>query len=53
QGDIGWIKFTHVCRKWRQVALAYSSVWGDISLSLGPKWTEEMISRSRGIPLRL
>jgi len=26
--SLGWIRATHVCWHWRQVALDYSSLWG-------------------------
>ncbi|KAI0259246.1 hypothetical protein BC834DRAFT_907157 [Gloeopeniophorella convolvens] len=50
---LGWIEFAHVCRKWRQAALDCPSVWADIDFSLGPKWIEAMLARSKPSPIRL
>lgn len=50
---LGWIKVTHVCRHWRNVALDYSSLWGNISYEIGPKWTKLMMERAKAAPLTL
>ncbi|TFY61066.1 hypothetical protein EVG20_g7197 [Dentipellis fragilis] len=50
---IGWFHVTHVCRHWRQVALATSSLWCDIDLDLGSKWALEKISRAEMAPLNI
>ena len=50
--NLGWIRATHVCRLWRQVALGDSLLWARISGT--PKSTElvsEMLARTRGAPL--
>ncbi|KAI0059859.1 hypothetical protein BV25DRAFT_1828564 [Artomyces pyxidatus] len=50
--SIGWISYTtHVCRYWRQVSLAHPTLWAEISFVLGSKWTREMITRAKTVPL--
>jgi len=50
----GWIAVTHVCRRWRQVALGDSSLWARITgSSLSSKWIAEMLVRARNAPLIL
>ncbi|KII87393.1 hypothetical protein PLICRDRAFT_254111 [Plicaturopsis crispa FD-325 SS-3] len=41
-----WIAVTRVCRQWRNVALGCSRLWSLI-VPISPKWTEEMIARSK------
>ena len=49
---LGWIGVTHVCRRWRQVALGDSSLWARITgLSPNAKWISEMLVRARNAPL--
>jgi len=49
---LGWIEVTHVCQRWRQVALDDSSLWARITgLSPNARWTSEMLVRSRNAPL--
>ena len=43
---IGWSTVTHVCRRWRQVALSDPNLWTTIVFGLGAEWTEEMLARS-------
>ncbi|KAK7051253.1 hypothetical protein VNI00_004753 [Paramarasmius palmivorus] len=48
----GWIFITHVCQRWRMVALDIATLW--TSLNLGyPDWAVEMLKRSRSAPLRI
>ena len=50
--NLGWIRATHVCRIWRQVALGDASLWARIAGS--PTNTElisEMLVRARNAPL--
>lgn len=44
---LGWITATHVCRYWRQVALADPNLWRTIVFDLGAEWAEEMLARSK------
>ncbi|TFY65305.1 hypothetical protein EVG20_g5649 [Dentipellis fragilis] len=50
---IGWFKVTHVCRQWRNTALAYPSIWSDIAFDLGPKWRDETLRRSETAPISI
>ncbi|KAH7909430.1 hypothetical protein BJ138DRAFT_1155287 [Hygrophoropsis aurantiaca] len=45
-----WISVTHVCRHWRQVALAFPALWTFLVLE-NPRWTEQMLIRSKMAPL--
>ena len=48
----GWIAVTHVCRRWRQVALGDPSLWARITgFSSRPKWISEMLVRAGNAPL--
>ncbi|KAI0277170.1 hypothetical protein BGY98DRAFT_900306, partial [Russula aff. rugulosa BPL654] len=50
--NLGWIRVTHVCRHWRQVALGDSSLWSKISGMLAnTKWISEMLARAKNAPL--
>ncbi|KAI0061908.1 hypothetical protein BV25DRAFT_714199 [Artomyces pyxidatus] len=49
--EAGWISVTHVCRRWRHTALQYPGLWSNIIFSLGLRWTEEMLARSKTVPL--
>ncbi|KAI0045658.1 hypothetical protein FA95DRAFT_1479596, partial [Auriscalpium vulgare] len=46
-----WIRITHVCRRWRDVALDCSSLWWDVDLAYGPDWMEEIITRAKNTPI--
>ncbi|VDB83214.1 unnamed protein product [Peniophora sp. CBMAI 1063] len=51
---LGWIILTHVCNKWREVALSSSPLWCDVScyaLPIGA--VPALIERSRRSPLDL
>ena len=49
---LGWIAVTHVCQRWRQVALGDSSLWARITGYLpNAKWISEMLVRARSVPL--
>lgn len=47
-----WIKLSHVSRYWRAVALDSPSLWGNI-VTTRPRWTEEMLKRSKMASLTL
>ena len=50
--NLGWIKVTHVCRHWRQVALDDSSLWARIwGIQTNTKWIPEMLARAKNAPL--
>ncbi|TFY59338.1 hypothetical protein EVG20_g7828 [Dentipellis fragilis] len=46
---LGWIVITHVCHRWRQVAINSASLWSYLSLALGVRWAEEMLRRAKGL----
>src|SRR5712672_2229106 len=49
---LGSVHFTHVCRRWRQVALDDSTLWTHFSSSPpSKKWIAERLSRARNAPL--
>ena len=50
-GEIGWIKITHICRCWRQVAEETRALWANVACVLGSRWTYEMIQRAGAVPL--
>ena len=44
-----WIRLTHVCRSWRQLALSTTSLWTHIAITGGPNtWgpTDELLRRA-------
>ncbi|KAA1470123.1 hypothetical protein DENSPDRAFT_774533, partial [Dentipellis sp. KUC8613] len=49
--NLGWILVTHVCRRWRHIAIDYAMLWTHINFALGSAWTTRMIERSRKAPL--
>ena len=48
---LGWIKVSHVCSRWRHVALDNSVLWATIAFDLGPQWVLSMVERARQVPL--
>ncbi|KAF8498179.1 hypothetical protein F5888DRAFT_1693232 [Russula emetica] len=56
QQNFGWIRTTHVCRHWRQVALDDSSLWARISgipIDLNTALISEMLARARNALLEI
>lgn len=51
-GTRSLISASHVCRRWREVALEHSTLWTTLWIENTP-WMHEMLSRSRGIPLTI
>ncbi|KAF9232490.1 hypothetical protein BU15DRAFT_81177 [Melanogaster broomeanus] len=47
-----WANVSYICRHWRDVALNTSSLWSFLYL-FPPRWTEELLSRSQTVPLRI
>ena len=45
--NLGWIKVSHVCSYWREVALEYPQLWTRIQLDLGKAWVLEMSTRAK------
>jgi len=48
-----WIRVTHVCRHWRQVALGAASLWSRIAVTSRSDCLTEMIQRSKNCPIYL
>ncbi|EIM81582.1 uncharacterized protein STEHIDRAFT_125123, partial [Stereum hirsutum FP-91666 SS1] len=52
-----WIKVTHVCRHWREAALASPTIWAsstwDTSNEMPSEWIERLTSRSASMPISL
>ncbi|TDL27625.1 hypothetical protein BD410DRAFT_782756 [Rickenella mellea] len=48
-----WIYVTHVCQRWRQLALGYAPLWTILSDSQSDEETEAYISRSKCVPLEV
>ncbi|TFY77052.1 hypothetical protein EWM64_g6958, partial [Hericium alpestre] len=53
QHRLGWINATHVCRLWRDTALQCPTLWTDVCFALGPQWAEEMLCRTKTMPISL
>jgi hypothetical protein len=52
QLPVGWIRVTHVCRHWRQVAIDDLSLWAKIwGISKRTEWISEMLARAKNAPL--
>jgi hypothetical protein len=50
--NLAWIRVTHVCRFWRQVALGDLSLWARISgVPTNTELISEMLARARNMPL--
>ncbi|KII86788.1 hypothetical protein PLICRDRAFT_93441 [Plicaturopsis crispa FD-325 SS-3] len=47
-----WIRITHVCRHWRDVALDCPRLWNTI-VPNNPNWTREWLIRSKEAPLSI
>ncbi|CCM01091.1 uncharacterized protein FIBRA_03139 [Fibroporia radiculosa] len=48
-----WVQITHVCSHWRIVALAFPRVWSCIWIPISLTWMNEMITRSKSVPLSI
>ena len=50
--NLCWIRVTHVCQRWRQVALDNPSLWVRISgIPTNIPWILEMLARAKNAPL--
>ncbi|KAI0042531.1 hypothetical protein FA95DRAFT_1564261 [Auriscalpium vulgare] len=55
-GSMGWLTVTHVCQRWRSVALENPSLWAsNITLPclLGVHWANTFLSRAQDAPLEI
>jgi hypothetical protein len=41
-----WVAITHVCQRWRAVALEFKKLWYTITPDLSPKWISAFLERS-------
>ncbi|KAI0048078.1 hypothetical protein FA95DRAFT_1678575 [Auriscalpium vulgare] len=53
--SLTWMYITHVCRRWRDVALNNPALWSTIILPfpLGARWAEAFLSRSKSSALTI
>ncbi|TFY58315.1 hypothetical protein EVG20_g8199 [Dentipellis fragilis] len=49
--ELGWIRVTHVCHRWREAAVSAAILWTRIT-DLGPEWTRVSLERAGFAPLR-
>jgi hypothetical protein len=47
-----WLAVTHVCQRWRDAALSCPFLWDEI-ISTNHRWAEEMLRRSRDVPIHI
>ncbi|KAI0040298.1 hypothetical protein FA95DRAFT_900403 [Auriscalpium vulgare] len=47
-----WVAVTHVCSRWREVALSFPALWSNIVV-YNPDWLEATLARSKATPLSL
>ncbi|VDB84974.1 unnamed protein product [Peniophora sp. CBMAI 1063] len=51
---MSWISATsHVCSRWRAVALGTPTLWADIPVDLGVRWANKFVQRSRPAPMSI
>ena len=51
---LGWIRVTHVCRHWRQVAIDDLTLWAKIrDIRMNTEWISEMVARAKNAPLNI
>ncbi|KAI0263621.1 hypothetical protein BC834DRAFT_827414, partial [Gloeopeniophorella convolvens] len=50
---LGWLLDTHVCHRWRQVAISHAALWGRIPFVLGWEWLQVSLSRARSAGLTM
>ncbi|KAI0061501.1 hypothetical protein BV25DRAFT_1826641 [Artomyces pyxidatus] len=49
---VGWMRVTHVCRRWRDVALGNPLLWSHIVLPLtSPEWARAILAREQHVPV--
>ena len=46
-----WVVVSHVCRRWRDVALHCRALWTRLPVSVHPEWMAELLRRSGNAPL--
>ncbi|KAI0042363.1 hypothetical protein FA95DRAFT_585415 [Auriscalpium vulgare] len=52
---LGWLNVTHVCRRWRYVALQDPALWANIATPhpLGDCWADAFFTRAQDFPLSI
>ncbi|EAU82701.2 hypothetical protein CC1G_08858 [Coprinopsis cinerea okayama7 len=50
---LGWVRITHVCRRWRTAALGCPLLWSALSSLYPPEWLDVMGARSTTAPLSI
>ncbi|KAI0047186.1 hypothetical protein FA95DRAFT_1470799, partial [Auriscalpium vulgare] len=50
---IRWIVVTHICRRWREVAIQHAGLWTNINLDIGSNWAATFASRARQVLLAI
>ncbi|KZV72181.1 hypothetical protein PENSPDRAFT_683881 [Peniophora sp. CONT] len=50
---LAWISLSHVCSRWRFLAIDQTELWTDLPLVLGPRWFKSFITRSKFAPVSL
>jgi hypothetical protein len=50
-GSLGWVRLTHVCRRWRDIGLSLAAIWAGDSLCALPKAFPITLERARDCPL--
>ncbi|KAF8550226.1 hypothetical protein OG21DRAFT_445625 [Imleria badia] len=51
-GVPSWVNISYVCRRWRDVALNYPTLWTYLFVA-SKRWTDVLLARSRQAPLKL
>ncbi|KZV70449.1 hypothetical protein PENSPDRAFT_442235 [Peniophora sp. CONT] len=47
----GWFVVTHVCSRWRKIAIGQPALWAHIDVRIGADWVKRFIKRSRPLPI--
>ncbi|EIM80223.1 uncharacterized protein STEHIDRAFT_116065 [Stereum hirsutum FP-91666 SS1] len=53
RSTLGWIRITHVCRSWREIAIGSPILWTATPFQLGKYWMEEFLRRSEPVPAKI
>lgn len=51
--SLDWIWATHVCRRWRRVALETPMLWTNLPIVQRPSYVRAFLARSGSLPLRI
>ncbi|KAI0046185.1 hypothetical protein FA95DRAFT_1413952 [Auriscalpium vulgare] len=55
KNTLGWPTITHVCQRWRSVALQDPTLWADIVVPFpyGDRWATAFFARAKSVPLTI